>query len=352
MGCLQLTYREEESSPLKVSWNRNGEENPCTGVEKYLYNGKELQSELGLDWYDYGARMYDAAIGRWQVMDPASESYYSLTPYHYVRNNPLTLYDINGMYDQALLDQWEREDLEQNGFNTGAVSGNNKNQYSGNIIANIMESPTTKNAYVGSDWDSADQNDMDGKYPNKDGKMIDVNGFEALYLFLKLYKMASGRLNNLVVLAHGNTSDWKGDGYYDYGVFVGNGTLTSSRLNLETNEGILMSRIGKLMNNDGNILFTSCYAGWTHNEMKSLMNDSGVRSINIYMNKDFSRATGAGRIPNFEDHTVSFRSYHIEFGKWLTSDKRHKHGWINAMTGKSYSNAMVTSSGKIVTKDW
>jgi hypothetical protein len=86
--------------------------------------------------------------------------------------------------------------------------------------------------------------------------------------------------------------------------------------------------------------------------MKSLMNDSGVRSINIYMNKDFSRATGAGRIPNFEDHTVSFRSYHIEFGKWLTSDKRHKHGWINAMTGKSYSNAMVTSSGKIVTKDW
>jgi hypothetical protein len=54
MGCLQLTYREEESSPLKVSWNRNGEENPCTGVEKYLYNGKELQTELGLDWYDYG----------------------------------------------------------------------------------------------------------------------------------------------------------------------------------------------------------------------------------------------------------------------------------------------------------
>ena len=30
----------------------------------YKYNGKELNEELGIDWYDYSARNYDATLGR------------------------------------------------------------------------------------------------------------------------------------------------------------------------------------------------------------------------------------------------------------------------------------------------
>jgi RHS repeat-associated protein len=67
---------------------------------KYLYNSKELQDELlgsvNLDWYDYGARFYDPALGRWHVMDPAAESMSSWSPYSYTLNNPVNLVDPDG----------------------------------------------------------------------------------------------------------------------------------------------------------------------------------------------------------------------------------------------------------------
>ena len=54
-----------------------------SSVQPFKYNSKELDRKNGLDWYDYGARMYDAALGRWHVADPSSEKNYSNTPYGY-----------------------------------------------------------------------------------------------------------------------------------------------------------------------------------------------------------------------------------------------------------------------------
>jgi len=66
------------------------------GAKKYQYNGKELQDDYGLDWYDYGARFYDASLGRWFVQDAMAEKYYSNSPYHFSGNNPIKFVDIDG----------------------------------------------------------------------------------------------------------------------------------------------------------------------------------------------------------------------------------------------------------------
>jgi RHS repeat-associated protein len=62
----------------------------------YKYNGKELQEELGLNMYDYGARNYDPAIGRWMNIDPLAEKFNFISPYAYVNNDPLGFSDFDG----------------------------------------------------------------------------------------------------------------------------------------------------------------------------------------------------------------------------------------------------------------
>ena len=80
-----------------------GDNAASQGVQPNKYNGKELDRMHGLDWYDYGARMYDPAMGLFTQIDPLAEQYPHLNPYQYCAGNPVKYVDPDGMspiYDE------------------------------------------------------------------------------------------------------------------------------------------------------------------------------------------------------------------------------------------------------------
>lgn len=112
-GLLQQTSYYPFGMTLQQQnfYSQNATEN------KYLYNGKELQNDQlagnTLDWYDYGARFYDATLGRWHVVDPLAEKYYSISPYAYVANNPIIRIDPDGRDIVIILNRDNRGNVSE-----------------------------------------------------------------------------------------------------------------------------------------------------------------------------------------------------------------------------------------------
>jgi len=123
-------------------YNEITNSNRSEAAEKYKFGGKEFNSELGLDLYDFGARNYDAAIGRWLNIDPLAEEFIGATPYNYTLNNPISNIDPDGRFTleggaaqdfvRLLQSQLDREDpiydMEGNHL------GNTNEGFTGNII--------------------------------------------------------------------------------------------------------------------------------------------------------------------------------------------------------------------------
>jgi len=72
-------------------------------MNRYLYQGKELQPETGI--YDFEWRGYDQALGRTWQQDPHAENYYSWSPYSWAFNNPLNIIDPDGRDGVATIDK-------------------------------------------------------------------------------------------------------------------------------------------------------------------------------------------------------------------------------------------------------
>ena len=72
--------------------------------QRNKYIGKEFDHMHGLDWYDHGARMYDAAKVVWNKVDPLSEIYFHFAPYLYCENNPIVMFDNTGLLGVRIVD--------------------------------------------------------------------------------------------------------------------------------------------------------------------------------------------------------------------------------------------------------
>ena len=65
-------------------------------MQPYKYNGKELDAKKGVNWYDYGARHYDAVLGRFITVDALYDKHFKVSPYVYCGNEPVGRIDPDG----------------------------------------------------------------------------------------------------------------------------------------------------------------------------------------------------------------------------------------------------------------
>uniref|UniRef100_UPI004049110D RHS repeat-associated core domain-containing protein n=1 Tax=Fulvivirga sp. TaxID=1931237 RepID=UPI004049110D len=87
--------QQDDYYPFGLTFN-NGYQRVTAKENHFKYNGKEEITDLDVNWYDYGARMYMADIGRWGVVDNYSELYFGTSTYVYALNQPTNAIDPDG----------------------------------------------------------------------------------------------------------------------------------------------------------------------------------------------------------------------------------------------------------------
>lgn len=163
---------------------------------KYLYNGKEEQHKefsdgSGLEWYDYGWRMYDQQVGRFFTHDAYAEKYDYLTPYHYTANNPVNFIDVAG---DSIFIHWN----SKNALQVWGAIGNLLKTEDGKKLWNEYAGSTENDIYIG-------LNDFKNK--NDEG-----NSSDAVAATLKNVKVTDGKidLSNVSQEGKDNASSFNG----------------------------------------------------------------------------------------------------------------------------------------------
>lgn len=108
-GDFNIVTEEDSTDPEEIEVVQRNlyypfgmQQNGCWKAEttpemNYLYNGKEVEKDLGLDWAFYGFRMYDSSIGRFTGVDPIADKFAFVSGFNYAENRPVSGIDLHGL---------------------------------------------------------------------------------------------------------------------------------------------------------------------------------------------------------------------------------------------------------------